>query len=249
MSLAALLTDKVVVITGASRGLGAGLADAYGAAGARLGLCARSASWPLGDRVVAEGLDVADEDAVARFAAAVVKRHGAIDLWINNAGVLAPIAPLVEIEGAALRRHLETNLVGVWAGSRAFLRHRRAVGPGGVLINVSSGAARSAYAGWSAYCAGKAAVDRLTECIALEEQGHGTRAHAVAPGIIETDMQVLIRSTPAERFPMVGKFHQLKAEGRHSSTVWVAARLAELVFDPAHRTDDVLVSLPLEHPL
>jgi benzil reductase ((S)-benzoin forming) len=249
MSLSTLLADKVVVITGASRGLGAGLAEAYGAAGARLGLCARSEVTGGGDRVVTARLDVGDEAAVDRFCAQVVAALGPIDLWINNAGLLAPVAPLAETEGDAWRSHLDTNVNGVWAGSRAFIRHRRQAGPGGVLVNVSSGAGRNAYAGWSAYCAGKAAVDRLTECVALEEAPHGLRAHAVAPGIIDTDMQALIRSTPAERFPSVDKFHRIKAEGRFSSPAWVAARLAELVFDPAHRSDEVLCGLPLEHPL
>jgi NAD(P)-dependent dehydrogenase (short-subunit alcohol dehydrogenase family) len=244
--LADLIADKVVVVTGSSRGLGAGLAAAYLSAGARLGLCARSATPSHDPRVVSAALDVADEAAVERFAGEVTTRLGPIDLWINNAGLLAPIGPLAEIDGAALRQHLETNVVGVWAGSRAYLRQRRSSG-GGVLVNVSSGAARKAYAGWSAYCAGKAAVDRMSECNAVEEPW--LRVHAVAPGVIDTDMQALIRSTPAARFPAVDRFVKMKAEGSFSTPGWVAARLAELVFDPGHRTSDVLVSLPLEHPL
>ena len=247
MSLAALVSDKVIVVTGASRGLGAGIADAFAGAGARLGLCARS-SGPLasGERVVTAKLDIADEAAVQDFAAAVERRFGAIDLWINNAGVLGPIAPLRAVDGPALRRHLETNIVGVWAGSRAFIHHRDRFGSGGVLVNISSGAGRKPYFGWSAYCAGKAAVDRMTECIAVEEAVRGLRAHAVAPGIIDTAMQEEIRGTPADRFPDVDRFLAIKAENSFSTPPWIAARLAELAFDPAHATKDVLVSLPPE---
>jgi NAD(P)-dependent dehydrogenase (short-subunit alcohol dehydrogenase family) len=242
-----LVRGRVVVITGASRGIGAGVAAAYRAAGAHLGLCART-PIPAGDGAVTAGLDVTDAAAVARFADEVASRLGPIDLWINNAGVLEPIGPLADIELAAFARHLEVDLVGVFAGTQAYLRHRRRIGPGGVLVNISSGAARHAYAGWSAYCASKAAVDRLSECVALEEAGRGLRVHAVAPGIVDTAMQAQIRATSAERFPAVGKFLRLAAEGGFSTLPWVAARLAELVFDPDHRTDEVLVELALEFP-
>jgi benzil reductase ((S)-benzoin forming) len=249
MNLATLVSGKVIVVTGASRGLGAGLADAFGDSGARLGLCARSASArPASEHVVTAELDVADERAVDDFTRAVERRFGAIDLWINNAGLLEPIAPLRDVEGPALRRHLETNIVGVWAGSRSYLHHRDRVGGGGILLNISSGAGRKPYFGWSAYCAGKAAVDRMTECIAVEEAARGLRVHAVAPGIIDTDMQTLIRATPVERFAEVERFKQIKANESFSTPAFVAARLAELAFDSAHLTRDVLVTLPLEHP-
>ena len=92
-------------------------------------------------------------------------------------------------------------MLGVLFGTQAFVRHLRRRGGEGVLVNVSSGAARKPYAGWSVYCAAKAAVDRMTECVALEEAAHGLRAYALAPGVIDTDMQALIRATPAARFP------------------------------------------------
>lgn len=244
------LTGKVAVITGASRGIGAGLAEDFAARGMRLGLCSRAAAaLPEGANVVAEQLDVRDAAALDRFAARVVERLGPIDLWINNAGVLEPIAPLRDCDPAELARHLEINATGVALGSRVYLRHRRATGGGGILINISSGAGRRGYQGWSAYCAGKAAVDRLTECVALEEASIGLRAHAVAPGIIDTAMQAQIRASTPEQFPEVARFQKLKADDKFSTTPWVAARLLDLCFDPDHLTDQVLVSLPLEHAL
>ena len=71
------------------------------------------------------------------------------------------------------------------------------------VFNVSSGAGRRAYFSWSAYCAGKAAVDRLSECLALEEKRAGTRVLSVAPGIIDTGMQAQIRASTAEQFPEI----------------------------------------------
>ena len=242
------LAGKTVVITGASRGLGAGLARDFAGRGMKLGLCARSAPvLPDGPEVVAAELDVRDEEAVERFAAGVAARLGPIDLWINNAGVLEPIRPLVDAPADEWARHIEINVLGVARGSAAFCRHRRGVGPGGTLVNISSGAGRKGYFGWSAYCAGKAAVDRMSECLALEEATAGTRVLSVAPGIIDTRMQEQIRASTAADFPEVERFVRMKEEGRFSSTEWVAARLVELVFDPARRTDEVLVGLPLEH--
>jgi benzil reductase ((S)-benzoin forming) len=242
------LEGKTVVITGASRGLGAGLAADFAGRGIKLGLCARGAPALAGSAtVVAEQLDVRDAAAVERFGARVEREIGPIDLWINNAGVLDPIGPVRDVPPEEFARHMEINVLGVMLGSQFYLRHRRRAGGAGVLVNISSGAGRRGYFGWGAYCAGKAAVDRLSECIALEEADSGLRVHSVAPGIIDTHMQEQIRASTPEQFPEVGRFLQLKRDEKFSSPAWVAARLLELVFDPSHRTDEVLVGLPLEH--
>jgi NAD(P)-dependent dehydrogenase (short-subunit alcohol dehydrogenase family) len=241
------VSGRTAVITGASRGLGAGLAEAFRACGLRLGLCARSAPvLAPGPDVVAERLDVRDAAALAGFAAAVEARFGAIDLWINNAGVLEPIAPLRDVTPEDARHHLEVNVLGVLLGTQAYVRHLRRRGGEGVLVNVSSGAAQKPYAGWSVYCAGKAAVERLTECVALEEAAHGLRAYAVAPGVIDTDMQASIRATPPERFPEAPRFLERKREGRFNSPRFVAEHLLRLAFDPAARPAAVSVRLPDE---
>jgi benzil reductase ((S)-benzoin forming) len=242
-----MLRGKTAVITGASRGLGAGLARAFAERGLRLGLCARSApALPEGPAVLAARLDVRDGVALEAFGAAVEARFGAIELWVNNAGVLEPIAPLREVEPEAARLHLEVNVLGVLHGSRTFVRHLRRRGGEGVLVNVSSGAAQKAYAGWSLYCAAKAAVERMTECLALEEAAHGLRAHAIAPGVIDTDMQVRIRATSAERFPEVGRFLEREREGRFNSPGFVAEHILAIAFDPAARPAEVCVRLPDE---
>jgi len=238
------LAGRTAVITGASRGLGAGLARAFREQGMRLGLCARSAPILAGaPDVVAERVDVRDPAAMATFAGAVEARFGAIDLWINNAGLLEPIAPLRDVEPGAARAHLEVNVLGVLFGTQAFVRHLRRRGGEGVLVNVSSGAARKPYAGWSIYCAAKAAVDRMTECVALEEAAHGLRAYAVAPGVIDTDMQALIRATPPERFPDAPRFVEMKRENRFNTPAFVAEQILALAFDPAARPTEVLVRL------
>ncbi|WP_428268538.1 SDR family oxidoreductase [Haliangium sp.] len=238
---------RVAVITGASRGLGAGLAEAFAAQGVTLALCARS---PCRLPAAAEGLtaevDVTDPAAVERFAALAEQRLGGIDLWVNNAGVLAPIAPLRDIASEAFLDHLRVNVMGVVHGSQAYLAHVRRRGGEGVLVNVSSGAAWQAYAGWAPYCAAKAAVERLSEVIQLEEEGH-LRVYAVAPGVVDTDMQTQIRACTADQFPLVERFRELKAEERFNSPAFVAEHILRFAFDPEARPDQVAVQVPNEH--
>ena len=238
---------RVAVITGASRGLGAGIAERLASKGVRLGLCARSdPALPPGESVVAVRVDVTDAGAVAAFAAGVTERFGAIDLWVNNAGVLEPIGPLGDSDPRAITDHLAVNVMGVVHGAQAFIRHVRARSGGGVLVNLSSGAAEHGYAGWAAYCASKAAVDRLTEVVNLEEAEHGLRAYAFSPGVVDTDMQELIRRCPPERFPAVGRFLELARTQSFNSPAHVADHLLAIAFDPTRRPDGYRVRVPDE---
>ena len=244
----------VAVVTGASRGIGAGLAAAFAAEGLALGLCARSApAVPAGEHVdpaavLAAAVDVTDTAAVDAFAAAVVERFGRIDLWVNNAGVLDPIGPLRDADPARLDVHVRTNVLGVLLGSRAMARHVRSRPGGGTLVNVSSGAARSVYPGWAAYCGAKAAVDQLTRVVAAEEADAGLRAYAVAPGVVDTDMQAAIRATPAADFPLLDRFLALKRDDAFNSPAWVAAYVLGLAFGEAEAGDgdDVVRRVPDE---
>lgn len=237
---------KVAVITGASRGLGVGLAEHFLQQGLSVAACARNRPSLPNDNCLAQATDVTDAQAVAAFCDAAVARFGRIDLWINNAGVLEPIGPLRENDPADFARHIEINVVGVFNGSRAFIQHLHRRGGSGALLNISSGAARNAYAGWSAYCAAKAAVDRMSEAIALEESAQGLRVHAVAPGIIDTDMQALIRACTPEQFPRVQKFLDLKAQDGFSTPAYIGERLLELAFGSVGSESPVTLTLPAE---
>lgn len=221
---------RVAVVTGASRGLGSGIATHLAGMGVALGLCARTTPEAPDAEVptVCASVDVADVDAVEAFALRVTDELGPIEMWINNAGVLDPIGPLRDARPDELAVHVAVNLTGVMWGSRTYARlvHGRQ-GPG-VLVNITSGAARSAYQGWAAYCATKAAVDQLSRVLAAEEADHGLAVFAVAPGVVDTDMQALIRSTPADRFPTAGRFIDLAETDSFNSPGWVATQLLEL---------------------
>ena len=212
-----------IAITGASRGLGKGMGRHLVSLGHQVGFFGRSIEARTDDSAVYVQGDVTDKSCLLQLKDAMLKNFGGIDVWINNAGVLEPIKPIRELVLDELHRHLSVNLDGVVLGSQVFIDYCRSAGVSkGVLINISSGAAKKGYHGWGAYCAGKSAVDRLTECIALEEAEIGLKALSIAPGIVDTDMQALIRSTPEKEFPSRPKFLALKAENRFNTPEFVA---------------------------
>jgi NAD(P)-dependent dehydrogenase (short-subunit alcohol dehydrogenase family) len=251
---------RVAVITGASRGLGAGLAAHFAVQGLRLGLCARTEPAPVETRTperarargrgakaprddVRAALDVTDRAALDRFAGDVVARFGRIDLWVNNAGLLGPIGPLAELHPDEVARTVEVDVTGVLHGSAAFASHVRARPGPGVLVNISSGAATKPYVGWAAYCAAKAAVEQLTRVVALEEAPHGLSAFAVSPGLVDTDMQAAVRAADDTSFPEVERFRRAAAEHRFNSPAWVGSHILALAFGD-ERPESVSVRVP-----
>lgn len=249
------VVGKVVFISGASRGIGAGLAEYYAELGMKLILCSRSEPvLANGEGVISRPIDVRDEEGIESLVVEAEGRFGAIDLWINNAGVLEPVRPIRDVSTAAFREHLEINLIGVFIGMRAYIAHRRRISEsstsGGTLINVSSGAAWSAYQGWGAYCAGKAAVERLTEVVAEEEADTGMRVYAVAPGVVDTPMQDLVRASDEEDFPAVQRFRDMKKENALNSVRFVADEFLAIAFnsgsDSDRRSDSVSIRLESE---
>lgn len=197
------LSGKVVIVTGASRGIGEAAALALGHEGATVVLAARDGAMAgaVAQRIIDAGgcatgcaCDVSDYDAVARLVAETIERFGRVDVLVNNAGVIEPIASLLESDPAAWARNIEINLVGAYYAVRAVLPPMVAQG-GGTIVNVSSGAAIRPLEGWSAYCSGKAGLHMLTRAIALETGDKGIRVFGFQPGTTDTDMQVLIRAS------------------------------------------------------
>lgn len=228
----------VVLITGASRGIGLALACLLSAFGVPLVLTARRADalQRVRERFLREGLalevqacDAAD-DAGMREAFARVRKLGALAGVVNNAGVLEPIGSLLDLDLAEFDRHLRTNVTGVLIGMREALR-TRSTGSSLRVVNVSSGAVNRAYRGWAAYCSSKASVNMLTRVAAEENSDGSTSFVAVAPGIIETRMQRVIRSMGQERFPDAPMFVGFKDQGMLLHAVDAAVALAWLALE------------------
>lgn len=132
-------------------------------------------------------------------------------LLINNAGRVTPIAPVGEQPTTELATAIALNVTAPLLLTNAFVSATQSC-PDRRILHISSGAARNPYAGWSAYCAAKAALDHHARSLLME--GHpGLRIESLAPGVIDTDMQADIRQTPTAQFPERQRFIDLKNNG------------------------------------
>jgi 3-oxoacyl-[acyl-carrier protein] reductase len=203
------LDGKVIIVTGASRGIGAAAAEALAKAGATVVLTARDGKLTeqtarsIGGLASARPCDVSDYAAFEALVTETKARFGRVDTLVNNAGVIEPIASIADSDPAAWARNVDINLTGAYHAIRAVLPGMLADG-GGTIVNVSSGAAIRPLEGWSAYCSAKAGLHMLTRAVALETAGKGIRVFGFQPGTTDTDMQVLIRASgvnPVSQIP------------------------------------------------
>ena len=193
------LTGKAALVTGASRGIGEAAARHLAKAGAAVTLAARSEGEIAriaaeiegeGGRAQAVACDVADFAAVERAVAQTVDAFGSLDVVVNNAGVIEPVARLAESDPATWGHAFDINAKGVYHGLRAALPRMAA----GTIVNISSGAAYNALEGWSHYCASKAAALMLTEA-AEKESADAIRVVGLSPGTVATQMQREIKAS------------------------------------------------------
>lgn len=198
------LSGRRALVTGAGRGVGRVTALMLAGCGAEVVLTARTRSeieaataeiQAAGGRAVALPSDIGERADVQ----SLFDRAGTLDILVNNAGGIAPIARLVETDPDDWLRNIRVNLDAVYLTCRLAL-------PGmldrgwGRIVNVSSGAARGHTTSWSAYSAAKAGVETMTRVLGAELAGTDVHVNAMRPGVVDTEMQVEIRSTPEERF-------------------------------------------------
>ena len=175
---------RVVAITGGARGIGRAIADLFHARGYAVGVCSRSprdASLP--NDVLHCSLDVRQKAAQEKFVEAVLKRFGALDAYVNCAGV-SRWRMLGDIDEVFVADIVETSLLGTLWGCAAAAA---ALGEGGAIVNISSLAGKRGSANNTAYCAGKFAVNGITQSVAKELGPRGIRVNAVCPVYVETE--------------------------------------------------------------
>lgn len=240
------MTQHLTILTGASRGMGLALAEQLLNANAVLLCIARQQSDALAQQAKACGAELLQWQADLSDTAPVAKRlrdwlaardpsQLASATLINNAGVLSALTPLRKSEANDLAQALRVGLEAPMLLSAAFLAATQEWSqvPRKVL-NVSSGLGRRAMASSAAYCAAKAGMDHFTRCLALEEAllPHGAKVCSLAPGVVDTDMQVQLRSANAAHFPDQGSFANLKAKGQLTSPADAAKRLLAYLARP-----------------
>lgn len=205
------LARRVIVVTGASRGMGLAMAKGAHAAGATVVAVARdperlarvvAEAEAGGARITGVAADLADDAARDDAFARIVGEHGRIDGLVNNAGI-TKVGPSIDYDLADLRRILEVNVTAVFACAQAAAR---AMPEGGSIVNTASLSSFIGQPERAAYVASKTAVLGLTRALAVEWGARGIRVNAIAPGYIETDITAdLLRRGVLDRGVIEGR--------------------------------------------
>jgi benzil reductase ((S)-benzoin forming) len=217
------------IITGASRGIGEALARAVAGPHTFVQTVSRGANPGLkvyyekaGGNLLHHAVDLSCEDSVRVLAIDVLARalHEKINsiCLINNAALLEPVILCGQEASGSVESHLRVNLMAPMVLTSTFIRMLSHLDVSKTVLNISSGAGRNPYAGWSSYCSSKAGLDMFTRCVALEQasERYPVKIIAIGPGIVDTDMQSLLRGKSEEDFPMKPKFIKLKESGKLS---------------------------------
>ena len=252
------IKNKNVVITGASRGIGAATAKYFAQKGAKVLLLARSSKDIIqladminqtGGTAEAKSCDVTDYAQVEEVMAHCVTTFGSLDILINNAGVIEPICRLAESDVDQWTKAVDINYKGVYHGLRAAIPHMLKNNQG-AIVNISSGAAVSALEGWSHYCSSKAAALSLTKCVDKEYRDSGIHVVGLSPGTVATDMQVVIKASGVNPVSQLDPSVHIPAEWVAKAAAWLctdqAVEFAGTDFSLRAQENRVRLNLPID---
>lgn len=227
------MNDKVAIVTGASRGIGAEIARQLAAAGGKVVLAARKLE-PLeevaaeiraaGGEALAHACHTGKEDQIAALVAASVERFGQVDVLVNNAATNPYFGPMMNIEDAAWDKTFEVNLKGYFAMTRAVVRHIQKRKGTGSIVNVASVAGFMAMPLQGVYAMTKAGVISMTKTLSVE-LGPDIRVNAIAPGLIDTKFASALTQN-REIFELVMQKTSLKRIGQPADVAGAALLLA-----------------------
>jgi NAD(P)-dependent dehydrogenase (short-subunit alcohol dehydrogenase family) len=239
-----MLKDKVIVITGASRGIGEAIARACVEAGANVILASRKqadldrVAGALGERAIAVACHTGKAEDVDAMMAKAVEAFGHVDGYVNNAATNPYFGPLVDTPDAAIDKTFEVNVRGYLYGARAFVKHARTRDGGGSIVNIASIAGLRAAPMQGIYGATKAAVISMTQTLAFELGGSKIRVNAIAPGLVETKFAAAIVHNPMLRDHVVNR----TPLQRHAQPSEIAGAAVYLLSDAASfQTGSVVV--------
>ena len=239
-----MLKDKVIVITGASRGIGEAIARACVEQGAKVAIASRKlpdlekVASALGDRALAVACHTGKAEDVEALCSRTIERFGRIDGIVNNAATNPYFGPLVDTPDAAIDKTIEVNLRGYLYCARAFVKHARTRDGGGSIVNVASVAGTRAAPMQGIYGMTKAAVISMTQTLAFELGGSNVRVNAIAPGLVETKFASAIVGNPMLRDHVIKR----TPLARHAQPAEIAGAAVYLLSDAASfTTGSVLV--------
>ena len=199
------LKDKVIVITGSTRGIGRAIAEACAKEGARIVICSRHESAvnelcklfkKQGFNVSGVPVDVSNQRDLEKLLQHTIKTWGHVDVWINNAGLTGGFRPLDEMSPEEITTIVDVNLIGMLKACRIIIPHFIQQ-HGGILINMSGKGGRGKASPFlTTYAATKAAVTNLTKSLAQENKGYPLSIHSVVPGMVATDFYKEMKTSP-----------------------------------------------------
>lgn len=223
------MSTPLIWISGASAGIGAALAASVPFDDARVIDLSRSGGGTA-EHVKVDLSDPADWLRVEEhFVEELESYDGDRVVFIHNAGTITPIGPAETADRDAYTQAVLLNSAAPQVLGRAFLRASARLTCERHLVMLSSGAAKTAYAGWSSYNSGKAALEHWVRTVGEEQGPDGCRVIAVAPGVVDTTMQSTIRATSDVDFPNVARFHELQRTGALSSPAAAATGIWSLL--------------------
>lgn len=240
-----MLKDKVIVITGASRGIGEAIARACVDAGAKVALASRKqvdldrVQASIGERSIAVACHTGKPDDVDALLAATVAKFGRVDGWVNNAATNPYFGPLIDTPDAAIDKTFEVNVRGYLYGARALVRHARERKGPAAIVNIASVAGLRAAPMQGIYGATKAAVISMTQTLAFELGGSGIRVNAIAPGLVETKFASALIANPMIRDHVVSK----TPLARHAQPTEIAGAAVYLLSDAASFTTGITLTV------
>ncbi len=239
------IADKVILVTGAANGVGAGICEALLDNAAQVVLCDLDAAAlqataarldPAGARTAVCPADVTDAAAIERLAAAAAHRFGRIDGLVNNAGVIV-MGPALEEAAGDFGRQFAVNVAGLFSCCQAVARQLIAQGSGGTIVNIASNAGKVGFPAMAGYNASKAAVINLTRTLAAEWADRRINVNAVCPGSVATPMLEKVADFLAARSgePASAHFSRMvpRQLGRHIAPVEVGRVVAFLLSNEA----------------
>jgi len=234
-----MLKDKVIVVTGASRGIGEAIARACIEGGAKVVLASRKqadldrvVSTLPADRAIACACHTGKPEDVEALFAKALAAFGRVDGAVNNAATNPYFGPLVDTPDAAIDKTFEVNVRGYLYVARAFVKHARTRDGGGSIVNLASVAGLRAAPMQGIYGATKAAVISMTQTLAFELGGSKIRVNAIAPGLVETKFASAIVHNPMLRDHVVNR----TPLARHAQPTEIAGAAVYLLSDAASFT-------------